>query len=614
MQKVATSPWQKTDPVLAAVLVKRFEAITKRMTNTLLRSGRSGVLNIARDFSCSIITGDNRLVLSGEGLPVHVIGSHLMGQAMTRMFNDLRPGDTFLHNSPYHGNTHHADLTVMTPVFFEGRHVFTTLAKAHQADIGNSLPTTYMPYARDIYEEGALCFPCVRIQRDYKDSADLIRMIQMRIRVPDQWYGDYLAQVGACRIGERELVDLLEKYGHQTIDDFLAEWFAYGEQRMVEEIRKLPAGTWEGYGAHDPVPRVAPEGVPIHVRLTVDPEAGYITVDLRDNIDCVEGGLNESECCSLNNTLIGILDCLDPQLPHNDGGFSRIRVLMRENCVVGYPIHPRSCSMATTNVGDRLINVVHATFAQIGEGRGVAEGGVGMAPAWAVVSGYDWRRNGPYINQIFIVPGGGPGTPGCDGWLTYGLPDNQGVLYKDSIELDEQKYPILVEMAGIIPDSGGAGQWDGAPGCIAIYGPRRHKMTAVYPSDGHVFPPKGVRGGQDGGRSDVFRMDRSGKQIQLPHFSAEEFEPHEKLVSIATGGGGYGDPLKRDPELVRWRVREGWISLEKAKNVYGVVVDTGPEEYRVDEEATKALRAHLRANAKPSAQGSQDSEGAEERK
>jgi N-methylhydantoinase B len=130
---------------------------------------------------------------------------------------------------------------------------------------------------------------------------------------------------------------------------------------------------------------------------------------------------------------------------------------------------------------------------------------------------------------------------------------------------------------------------------MAIYGPRWDRMSAVYPSDGHVFPPKGVRGGQDGAPSDAFRIDQTGRRIQLPHFSAEEFDPGEKLVSIATGGGGYGDPLNRDPELVRWRAREGWISVEKAERVYGVVLDTQPEEYRVDTDATRTLRARKRA-------------------
>jgi N-methylhydantoinase B len=170
------------------VLANRFDTIVREMENTLLRTGRSAILNMARDFSCALITADNRLLASAEGLPVHVIGMEFLSEAMTDLHDDLREGDAYLHNDPYLGNTHPADHALLVPVFFEGRHVFTAAAKAHQADCGNSAPTTYMPYARDVYEEGSLIFPCVLVQRDYRDVEDVIRMCRRRIRVPEQWY------------------------------------------------------------------------------------------------------------------------------------------------------------------------------------------------------------------------------------------------------------------------------------------------------------------------------------------------------------------------------------------------------------------------------------------
>ena len=201
------------DPVLLAVIANRLDSIVREMENTLLRTGRSAVLNMARDFSCALITGDNRLLASAEGLPVHVIGMEFLAEAVTDLHDDLVEGDAFLHNDPYLGNTHPADHVILVPVFWEGVHVFTAAAKAHQADCGNSQPTTYMPYARDVYEEGSLIFPAVRVQRDYKDIDDIIRMCRRRIRVPEQWYGDYLAMLGAARIGEARLKELCAKYG-----------------------------------------------------------------------------------------------------------------------------------------------------------------------------------------------------------------------------------------------------------------------------------------------------------------------------------------------------------------------------------------------------------------
>ena len=138
---------------------------------------------------------------------------------MVELHDDLAPGDAFLHNDPYRGNSHAADHSILVPVFVGGRHVITAVAKAHQADCGNALPTTYSPTARDVYEEGALIFPCVRIQRAAEDVDDIVRMCRARIRVPDQWYGDYLAALGAARIAERRVQELIGRY---DVDDLRA--------------------------------------------------------------------------------------------------------------------------------------------------------------------------------------------------------------------------------------------------------------------------------------------------------------------------------------------------------------------------------------------------------
>jgi len=237
---------KELEPYLMVVLSRKFEAITRELNNTLLRTARSNVMATARDFSCSITDAKHRILCVAEGNTNHVVGSRLVAKAVTDLFDDIRPGDCFLNNSPYYGNNHHADFTISAPIFYKGEHLFTANARAHQADCGNSQPTTYMPFSKDLYEEGALDFPCVRVQRDYKDIKDIIRMCRQRIRVPDQWYGDYLAQIGAVRIGERRLIELCDKYGVDTIKAFIEQWQDYGERRMIEAISVLPRGTWKG--------------------------------------------------------------------------------------------------------------------------------------------------------------------------------------------------------------------------------------------------------------------------------------------------------------------------------------------------------------------------------
>ena len=341
------------DQVVMAVLANRLDSIVREMTNTLFRTGRSAILNTAKDFSCSIVTADNQLLSSADGLPIHVLGGGKQTASMREFHADLAAGDAFLHNDPYLGNTHTADHTILVPVFIGATHVFTVCAKAHQADCGNSDPSTYMPFAKDVYQEGGLNFPCVRIQRDYRDVDDIIRMCKRRIRVPEVWYGDYLAALGAARIGERRLKSLVERYGAATIDEFVREWLDYSERRMTHAIKALPAGRLRAEGRHDTLPGL-PDGVPVRVSIEVKPDEGLVEVDLRDNIDCVPVGVNLSQTCATAGALIGVLNCIDPSVPRNEGSFRRIRIHLRENCVVGIPRFPACTSMATSNVTNRL--------------------------------------------------------------------------------------------------------------------------------------------------------------------------------------------------------------------------------------------------------------------
>jgi N-methylhydantoinase B len=591
-----TNPEQALDPVLTAVLANRLDGIIREMSNTLLRSARSAVINSARDFSCSIVTSDNELLASAEGLPVHIFGSNLQAASMCELHEDLAEGDAFLHNDPYLGNTHPADHTILVPVYHEGTHMFTVCAKAHQADIGNSAPTTYHPAARDVYEEGSLIFPCVRVERDYQPIDDIVRMCRSRIRVPNQWQGDFLAGIGSARIGERRLKEFCEKYGRETIFSFIKQWFDYSERRMVQAIKKMPKARMVNHGAHDPFEPLLPDGIPIKVIVEVDPDEAVIDIDLRDNIDCVDCGFNESEACATTNVMSGVYNCLGEDIPNNSGSMRRIRVHLRENCVVGIPRFPHSCSVATTNVADRLVNITQSAFAQLGEGYGVAQGGASMGGAMAVVSGADFRRNGePYINQLFLGSGGGPATPQNDGWVTYGIPVVSGLMYRDSVEVDELKHPIEVKSVRLVSGGGGAGKFRGAPGAEVVYGTKKDPMTVACPCDGQFNPPEGVRGGEKGQRASTHKISRNGDREKLPNVIQMDFHAGEWLQTVDNGGGGYGNPQERDVDRVLHDVRENWESVERARDVYGVII-TGlvdDENLAVDQGATEKLRAEM---------------------
>ncbi|MDQ0470651.1 hydantoinase B/oxoprolinase family protein [Labrys wisconsinensis] len=571
-----------------AVLTARFEGIARKMANTLHRTGRSGILTIARDFSCVVLTAEHELLATAESLPIHVLrGPDVMARTMAENHPVLRRGDAFLHNSPYHGCTHPADHSILVPVIDDaGVHRFTVLAKAHQADCGNALPTTYMGAARDVYAEGALIFPAVKIQEDYAHNMDIVRMCRLRIRVPDQWWGDYLATLGAARVGEREILALGREIGWDVLAAYTRQWFDYSEKRMADVIRAMPAGRVTRTSTHDPFPGTAAEGVTIKATVAVKPAEALIEVDMTDNPDSLPNGLNLSEATALSAPMVGIFNSIDHTVPKNAGSFRRIRVHLREGCVVGRPRHPTSCSVATTNIADRVANPVQCAIAELADGLGQAETGALIPPSCGVVSGV--HHGVPYVNEVYLGCTGGAGTPFTDGWLTILHVGNAGMCYQDSIEIDELRHPIFVHARRLMPDTEGAGRFRGALGAYSEFSPTEGEMTVAYVSDGNVNAAAGVRGGLSGALSAQFRRRADGSLEPVPACAEVVIAADEAMVSISCGGGGYGRPHERDPERVAHDVREGWIDRARAEAVYGVALAA---DLTVDPAATQRLRA-----------------------
>lgn len=589
------------DPIDLAVLASRLDGVVREMENTVLRTARSSVVGLSKDFSCSILSGDDELLATAEGLPIHVFGTHLLARSMRRHHPDFRRGDAFLHNDPYDGNTHAADQSLLVPVFHEAEHIFTVCVKAHQADIGNSQPTTYMAAARDVYEEGALIFPCVRVQRDSRDVDDIIRMARRRIRVPDVWYGDYLAAVAACRVAEQRLQELCERFGVERVHAFTAAWLDYSEARAREAICELPPGGFEVCGGFDPFPGVE-SGIPVRVKLEVDHEQGRVRIDLRDNPDCVPAGLNLTEATACSSAIAGVLlvlnasrEALETRVPLNAGSFRCFDVELREGCVTGIPRHPVSCSMATGGPSATIMALILAGFARVIDGLGAGLPPFGAAPYLGVISGTEPDSGRPYVTQLFCGTAGGPATAQEDGWLSFVAIAAAGLLYRDSIEVDEQKYPIAIARSELRPDSEGAGRHRGAPGNLCEYGPRAGVMQVFYALEGVVHRSEGVRGGLAASPPAAYRCGAQGGIVELPETIGQvELRVGERIGSRSAGGGGYGDPRQRDPAQVLRDVREGYIGIDRARSVYGVAVTGDPSRFetlRVDADETSRLRA-----------------------
>ena len=337
---------------------------------------------------------------------MHVIGIGVPGRGDDELHPDLREGDAFLHNDPYLGNTHSADHAILVPVFIEGEHVFTAVRQGPPGrlrqraadDLRAAAPRTSTRRARSTSRASGPA-------RLSTDVDDVIRMCRRRIRVPEQWYGDYLATLGAARIAERRLKELCAPV--RARDDpgaSSASGSTTASAAWRTRSRSSRAARWSAARRTIPYPGL-PDGIPLKVDgADRSPRRDVIELDLRDNPDNYPGGLNESRACATTNVddrASSTRSTRTSRTTRAASGASRVH--LREGCIAGIPRFPHSCSMATTNVADRLVCITQAAFADLGEGFGLAEGAMGIGPSCAVVSGRRPRLGGaPYVNQIFL--------------------------------------------------------------------------------------------------------------------------------------------------------------------------------------------------------------------
>ena len=330
--------------------------------------------------------------------------------------------------------------------------------------------------------------------------------------------------------------------------------------------------------------------------IDIDGEAGFITVDLRDNPDCVDAGMNLTRVTSTMAAAQAVFACLDSDIPHNAGSFRRLEVLLRENCVVGIPRFPHSCSVATTNLTDVIVNVTQSAFAELGDGQGFAHGNYCNSAAAGVASGTDWRRDGErYINQMFMMGGGGGASAENDGMHYLFVPVAAGLLYRDSIEINEQRFPVLIDKMHVVTDSMGHGRRRGGPATEVVMGPRNDPMRILHVCNGLESAPKGVRGGTGSQLGGNAKIERDGSEHPYPAVMVCDLEGGERLRARDQGGGGYGSPLERETHRVLNDVAERYVTAETARDVYGVAItgNVDDDTLAVDEATTARLRTSM---------------------
>ena len=517
-----------------------------------------------------------------ENLPILSFSLGPVCEYIINYFGDeIFPGDVIFHNDVFSMGNQNNDVAVYRPIFYGDKLMAWAAAKGHQADIGGAVPGGYNPKATEVWQE-ALRIPPVKVYEKGKFRKDVWDLIFANIRY-DIVAADMRAQIGSCVVGEREILKLVEKYGLDVFEAHKEYLFDSTEKMMRAEIRNIPNGEYQGestvyYDGKTP-------GSTYKIRVTISVEDEEITFDYSDTDPQTDGFVNGTFTSSASATLLTFLQMVNPDIPHNDGMVRPVHIFIPEGTILNakYP--------AATTFGNHLCPpnadaIIRALAPAIPER---------VTAGWNQLlcylsSGYDKRKKDNYVDIGFMgLKGGSGATKGVDGYDHIGMIDASGGILDQDYEMFEQQTPHLLLHHEYWPDSAGAGQWRGGLGVETRFQINGEKTKVVTFGDGDVEPAFGLFNGKDSTLNTIELQYKDGKTYKTTSKDLVEDVPEGTLLfQQAGGGGGYGHPFRRDSELVAQEVKNGIISLDKAKEDYGVVID--PKTFELNKKETKKLR------------------------
>ncbi|KUO73826.1 MAG: hypothetical protein APF81_20935 [Desulfosporosinus sp. BRH_c37] len=572
------------DPILVAVIGNRLDTITKEIGQTMLRTSRSPIFSEARDFVTGIFDNQNRLVAQTAYIPVLAGCLPYTVKAIYEHFKgDIHEGDVYVVNDPYSGNNHPPDITIAIPVFWQGKFEFWSISKGHHADIGGGGVAGYAPGCTSIFEE------CIRIvpSRLYSKGVyqtDMWNMILKNVFLTHIVEGDLNCQVGACRIGERGLKTILEKYGSETLYAAMDEIFDASEKHMRSEIAKIPKGKYyaERFVDHDGVN--TDKMIKLAVEVTVNDDS--MIFDLSASDKQVPGYVNSPIANTVSSCYLAILTTVDSDFAFNEGALRPLTVIAPSGSVVNCEF-PAPTTCATIATANPIIETVWLALSQAVPQKVQASWSRWSAPA---SMGFNPNTGRTFADIHFLCKSGAGATYGFDGWSHLGSIVTCGGLRTPDPELHELSSPYTLLDFEYLVDSGGPGKWRGGWGTLvrwrvdapgirsANFGGGCREATAAY----------GLMGGKPAPKN-ILQVIRGSEIIPVDAESLLNLEVGDIYEVYESGGGGFGNPLERPAEKVAKDVHDGLVSFKSAKEDYGVVVD--PLTFEVDTVATSKLRA-----------------------
>ena len=551
------------DPILASVFARAFKSITDEMSISLQRTTRSPILCEAKDFVTGLYDAEGRMLEQTENLPILSFSLAPVCKHIREYFgDDLHEGDVIFHNDVFSLGNQLNDVAVYKPIFHDGRLVAWSAAKGHQADIGGAVQGGYNPDATECWQEG-LRIPPVKVVDRGKLRQDVWDLIFANIRL-DIVSEDMKAEMGACVVGERRLLALLDKYGPATFDEVKQHLFESTRKMMEAEIRTIPEGVYEGQATVYYDGKTAGSTYEIRVRITVGD--GRITFDYSGTDAQTTGFVNGTYTSSASATILTFLQMVNPDIPHNEGMVQPIEIVIPEGTILNasYP--------AATTFGNHLCPpnadaIIRALAPVIPER---------VTAGWnqllcALTTGVDPRKGEKFVDIGFMGLKGGSGAMrGTDGYDHIGMIDASGGVLDQDYEMFEQQTPHRLVKHEYLTDSAGAGRWRGGLGVETRFLIGSDDTTVVTFGDGDVEPAFGLDGGGVGSLNKIELVSPDGESRRLTSKDLVRGVARGTLyVQHAGGGGGSGDPSERPLEKVREEVANGIVSYRAAMELYG---------------------------------------------
>jgi N-methylhydantoinase B len=566
----------KIDPVLLEVIWNRFLSAANEQQDALIRTAFSTIVRESQDLACGMFDTKGRMIAQSlSGTPGHI---NAMATSMKHFLaafppDKLAPGDVLITNDPWQTAGQINNITITTPIFRDGKIVALFANTCHSADIGGRILSAE---AREVFEEG-LRIPIMKLFDRGEPNHTLMQIVRINVRQPDEVIGDFYAQTACNDAGGRALLEMMDEFGLESIDAIADEIIHRSEQAVRAEIRELPNGEWSNETWSDGFE------APIVVRCAVKVSGDDIFIDFTGSSPQSTRGINVVFNYTHAYASFAIKAAICPDVPHNEGSFRPVHVIAPPGSILN-ALDPAPVASRQV-IGHFIPSAIFAALSGALPGRLMAPG---ADPIWLSV----WRgQNPPFTLTVFQVGGTGA-RPTKDGLNAVGFPSGVAGV---PAEVIESLSPVVLKRRQLRADSGGPGTWRGGLGQLTEFSRRGEGMWSVSSiADRTQYAAPGLLGGQAGATGAVSL--ENGTQLHAK--ALMDLESSDVVHVNLPGGGGYGDPLKRDVEKVLWDVIEGYITVGEAETKYGVVVNYGngddlvklPAKWVIDHARTVELR------------------------